>query len=373
MDKPATGWSDIRLGPNQEELWEVVPPEARELWTLPPTKIIGKPKGSATVQEFDCDIQFGFGGLHGAHRSIKKARNVKLLDVASMYPNIILHLDALGRATPKYKEILEKRLEVKHKDKKQSDALKLILNSVYGNLKNEYSILKNFAAALSVCIYGQIALYDLCKRLSPTCTIININTDGVAFTTEYEHYKEVWKEWEKDYFLTLEEDQFELFIQKDVNNYIAVQNGDIKTKGGDTSRYREDAIFKNNNARILDIALVDYLVHGKDVLSTIMEHMDQPHLYQYILQAGGTYEGTFDNDGNQYNKINRVFAAKQKKGEEPFCLFKKRRDGGMVRYADAPMNMFLWNDDCDKLDRFSKIVDLNHYYQIIKKRLERWE
>ncbi|MDT9121652.1 hypothetical protein RSW84_29815, partial [Escherichia coli] len=78
---------------------------------------------------------------------------------------IILNLQALGPATNKYHEILNKRIEVKHKDKKLSDALKLVLNSVYGNLKNQYSLLNNPNAALSVCVYGQIALYELCKRL----------------------------------------------------------------------------------------------------------------------------------------------------------------------------------------------------------------
>ena len=50
---------------------------------------------------FDNDVQFGFGGLHGAHKRIKRAENVKLLDVTSMYPNIILLLNVLGTATEK--------------------------------------------------------------------------------------------------------------------------------------------------------------------------------------------------------------------------------------------------------------------------------
>jgi hypothetical protein len=44
----------------------------------------------------------------------------------------------------------------------------------------------------------------------------------------------------------------------------------------------------------------------------------------------------------------------------------------MVRFADAPMQMYLWNGECDDIEGFEKMLDLNHYYQIITKKLERW-
>lgn len=359
LQKPLPKWSNIRV---PEWMLELVPPEVKELW-------LEKEKGSVTIQDFGNEIQFGFGGLHGAHTSIKKVKNVKLLDVTSMYPSIIILLKALGEnATKQYKEILDKRIAVKHSDKILSDALKLILNSVYGNLNNKYSLLFNPKSALSVCVYGQIALFELCKRISRFCTILNINTDGVAFIPNDDQYIQAYKQWEEEFDLQLEEKDFDLFHQKDVNNYIAVKDGNLICKGADVNRYEEDALFKNNNARILDIALVDHLVHGKDIYQSLLDHLDQPHLYQYILKAGSTYKGTFDKDGNQYNKVNRVFATKK----DGFCLYKRRHDDGLVRFADAPLNMYLWNNDCSDLADFEKIVDLNHYYQLIIKRLERW-
>jgi hypothetical protein len=66
--------------------------------------------------------------------------------------------------------------------------------------------------------------------------------------------------------------------------------------------------------------------------------------------------------------VNRVFAGKK----EGFCLYKRRHDDGLVRFADAPLNMYLWNNDCNEIETFEKIVDLNHYYQLVIKRLERW-
>src|SRR5699024_486796 len=359
LKKPLPKWSNIRV---PEWMLDLVPPDVVDLWMT-------KDKGRVTIEDFDCEIEFGFGGLHGVHKHIKKAENVTLLDVSSMYPHIILNINGLGTSTEKYKQLLDERVQIKHKDPVKSDALKLILNSVYGNLKNKYSMLNNPKCALSVCVYGQIALYELCRRISPFATIVNINTDGVAFVAHSEDYKVVWSEWEKDFNLTLEEEHFDMFVSKDVNNYIAKQGDYLTCKGGDTARYHSDALFRNNNARILDIALVDKLIYGKDVIETLQENLDQPHLYQYILQAGRTYLGTYDQDVNEHERVNRVFASKV----EGFCLYKKRPDNGLVKFADAPENMYLWNDDCSKLENFESIIDLNHYYQLVTRRLERWE
>ena len=359
LKNPLPKWHNTKV---PEEFLDLVPEEVKNLW-------FEKDKGAVTIENFNNTIQFGFGGLHGAHKEIKKAENVILLDVKSMYPHIILLLNALGHATEKYKAILDQRLKIKNVDKVLSDALKLILNSVYGNLNNKYSPLYNPKAALSVCIYGQIALYELCKKIAPFCTIININTDGVAFVPHDTAYNLAYKEWEKEFNLELEQKNYDLFVQKDVNNYIAVTNDYLECKGGDVNRYKEDALFKNNNARILDIALVDFLIHGKDVITTLEENLDKPALFQYILKAGNTYKGTSDQTGQLLEtKVNRVFAAKK----EGLCLYKQRHDSGLVRYADAPTKMFLWNHDTKDIDNFQDVIDLTHYYEIIKKRLERW-
>ena len=360
LEKPLTKWASIRI---DEWMMQIVPSEVRELW-------LEKESGSITIQMFDNDIQFGFGGLHGAHKTIKRAENVKLLDVTSMYPNIILLLNVLGTATKKYKDILQQRIAIKHIDKILSDALKLILNSVYGNLRNKYSLLLNPKAADTVCIYGQIALFDLCKTIAPFCTILNINTDGIIFIPHDDAYIEAYKDWEKDFRLQLEEKNFSQLFMKDVNNYIAVKaDGSLECKGADVNRFEKDAFFKQNNARILDIALVNKLVHGIDVTETLLEHLDKPHLFQYILKAGGTYQGSCDEKGRLLDtKVNRVFASQKEGG----CLYKLRHDNGIVRFADAPQSMFLWNQDCNEITNFKNIIDINHYYQIIIKRLERW-
>lgn len=274
-----------------------------------------------------------------------------------------------------YADMKQQRLQVKHSknpdDKKLSDALKLVLNSTYGLLGNKYSTLYNPREQLTVCIIGQCILYELAKRLSSYGTIVQANTDGIAFVPSMDGWKDIIREWEKEFNYTLEEDDYSLWIQRDVNNYIAVgEDGYITTKGGDVARYNKDKFFANNSTRILDIAIVNKLVYNKDILQSLLENLDDPKLFQYILQAGSTYKGTFDSGDNQYNKINRVFACKG----QGVKLMKKRQDDGLVHFADSPDRMWVFNEDLGKLDpaEFRDKLDLNWYYKLISKKLEAW-
>ena len=286
-----------------------------------------------------------------------------------MYPSIMINYEILGSATQLFKELRDERIRIKHTDPLRQAALKLVLNSSYGLLKQEFSLLYNPKGSTTVCAIGQCVLTDLMDRLAPTVTLLNENTDGIAFVPHTDDWKRIWKEWEADHNLTLEDDHFKLFIQRGVNDYVAVeQSGKIKVKGSDVNLYSKDSYIKPNVARINHIALVDYLVSGKDIIETYIENLDKPHLFQYVLHTGGTYDGTFDTEGNQYNKVNRVFATK--KGD--FCVYKKKGET-LAKFPNAPSTMWLWNQDTSKLENFGKIVDLNHYYDILLKKLEKWE
>lgn len=129
--------------------------------------------------------------------------------------------------------------------------------------------------------------------------------------------------------------------------------------------------FANNDIRVVQIALVDYLIHEKPVQNTIIENLDNPLLYQYVLKAGSTFQGTViadEPDKVLSTKVNRVFA-KKGKGVE---LLKKRRDGGLVKYTDTPKNMFVWNGDVSEIENFKDLIDIQWYYDLTMKNLERW-
>lgn len=369
------------------DLFSVAPPEVVDMWTGLETDIGLNREyktGKVTLDDLDCLFEFGFGGLHGVSKTGKHFYNVTLLDVASMYPNIILNLGVLGdKPTERYQEIVEKRLIAKKTDKNTADALKLVINSAYGLMKNEYSLLFNPAGAVSVCICGQIALYDLCMRLHDAgYVLVNINTDGVAFCGgDDEVYKEIQKEWEQDYNLTLEASKFTQWYQKDVNNYVAeFPGGGYKVKGGDVSTYNEPDTFdgdffeirpgytwtSTNSLGIISRCVVNKLMNGIEPDVTVQNYKDKPLLFQYVLQAGNTFAGTFDKAGKQYQKVNRVFAAKG----DGVLLQKFKEDGSHCRFADAPENMYVYNGDLSDFD--IEQVNLSYYSSLAMKVCDRW-
>lgn len=359
-----------------DEMMDNVPVEVQDMWRQLDRTIDFKfKKKKVIVEEFGNVIEFGWGGLHGAPRGVLKQENVKLQDVTSMYPSIIINLEGLGNKTEKYKDILKTSTRLKQEGRKdEREPYKLILNSTYGLLNNKYSALNNPHLSYSVCIYGQIALYVLCKRLAGIgAEIVNINTDGVAYVYEGDQDELISKEWEQEFNLSLEKDFFKSWIQKDVNNYIATkEDGYMVLKGGDVNKYYKNKYFANNDIRIVQIALVNKIVKGVPVQDTINENLDKPLLFQYVLRAGGTYKGVVLKDKPDKildTKINRIFAAKG----EGIEILKKRQDDGLVKFADAPSSMYLWNGDLGDFKNFKSIVDKQWYYNLTIEKIKAWE
>ena len=372
-------WQKLR---GLESYWrkvEGIPAEVWDMWESCTTEegIMGKGK-TKTIKAYGCSFVFGMGGLHGAPSKPGRYGRCKHKDVASMYPSSIVHLKALGTATEKYDQMRLERVAIKHTDPVKAGALKLILNSVYGNFKNRYSALNNPYASATVCIYGQIALFSLCRELSKAgYKVINANTDGVVYLEDPElndRDEQICAEWEKEFdSYKLETDYYSQWIQRDVNNYIAVEeNGKITVKGGDVNKYQTNKYFSNNSARIVQIAMVDHLVYGKPILNVFDEHLDEPMLWQYILKAGSTYKGVQNKEGEWQNKVNRVFACVDDPRIPHTKLYKIRWDDGQVNFPDVPELMYVWNEDVSKLTNFKQIIDREYYLHLVKEKLKGW-
>lgn len=375
-NKQTQHWGAHRV---PEKLWrnvDGIPSDLWDMWEelLTPEHILDKGRNT-TFQAFGCVIVAGIGGLHGAPAKPARYGKIKLADVGSMYPSIICSLNALEDATATYDGIRQERLRIKHVDKVKANALKLILNSVYGLFKAEHSNLNNPWASATVCVYGMLAIFTLSRELYEAgYKLVNINTDGVAFEddpSKGDLYEQICRKWEQEFLgLTLEVDEFDSWIQKDVNNYMATQDDYIKVKGGEVNKYHDNRFFDNNNCRILQIAMVEKLIHGTDPLETLVGRMDDPLLWQYILKAGSTYLGVQDSAGRWQNKVNRIFATRE---ELPHTkLYKIRSDGGRVNFPDVPEYMYLWNGDLADLHDFPRIVSMDHYYRLVEKKLKGW-
>lgn len=329
----------------------------------------GKSVSSFNIEVDGYNLSFGFGGLHQGEKVI--AKDVVLLDVSSMYPNIIVNNKLLDDKTSIYNDILKKRIIEKNEGNiVKSNALKLILNSVYGNFKNQYSNLYNPMAAISTCLLGQIAIFNLFDRLKNHGKIINVNTDGIAFVPKNNLWKKIAIDWIDDWELPLTHKYYTKWIQKDVNNYVALgKDGSITTKGADTSKFEYDVLGKVK-ANIVDKSIVNLLLQDLPVRETILNNLNDPKLFQIVLKNTNRFVATVDQNGIVKNKVNRVFASKN----TDTCLYRLKENGNTAKFPDAPSKMFIYNGDLDDLNikEFKEIIDIDYYEALVNKKLKNW-
>lgn len=360
-------WNDLKINPR---LFNFVPDEVKNYWANNyKNSALGKSISALNINIDGYNLSFGFGGLHQGEKVI--ADDVVLIDVSSMYPNIIINNKFLGNKTSLYNNILMDRLIEKDGGNiVKSNALKLILNSVYGNFKNQYSNLYNPFAAISTCIIGQIAIFNLFDRLKNHAKIVNINTDGISFIPKNNLWKKIAVDWMDDWELPLTHKYYSKWIQKDVNNYVALgKDGSITTKGADTSKFEYDVLGKVK-ANIADKCIVDFLLQDIPIRKTILNNLNNPKLFQIILKNTNKFVATVNQNGIATNKVNRIFAAKN----TYTCLYRMKENGNIVRFPDAPSEMYIYNEDLDKLDikEFKKFIDIDYYVDLVEKKLKNW-
>lgn len=182
--------------------------------------------------------QFGFGGLHQALIKFGST-NLINMDVASLYPSLLVIYGLMSRGAAKnpksYEEVYHTRLKAKKEGKTLLNlGLKLILNGSVGAFLSEYNPLFDTWANSTICVYGQLLLYILAKRLFDLgCNIVQVNTDGIMIEKRDDvDYMKVCEEWQEQTKLTLEFDDIAILQQNNVNNYYCeFTNGKIKSKG----------------------------------------------------------------------------------------------------------------------------------------------
>lgn len=295
--------------------------------SIPDAKLFGAGKGSKGMtldlilktSYGSCPVTYAWGGVHGAKPcvTVEETENRVIInqDVGSLYPNSMINFGYCSRSMEDpeaYVKLVKKRLGYKHAgDKKRANALKLVVNTVYGAMLNLYNALADRWAGRSVCISNQLAMTMLIVQLAEQCEtidFININTDGIMFTidkSEVELSEMIVATWCEITKFEMERDDFKKVIQKDVNNYIGITpDGSFKTKGGYVSLYK-GGNFKTNSLQIIDKAIVDYLVHGIPAEQTI-NACEDIFAFQQIVKTGGTYEGSYHYIDN-YNHVKTIY------------------------------------------------------------------
>lgn len=308
---------------------------------------------------------FAWGGLHGALPKYKDEGIILCCDVASLYPSIMIEYDYISRNVKnplKYTEIRDTRLELKRKKDPKQAPYKIVLNSTYGAMKDQYNPLYDPLMANNVCLAGQLLLLDLIEKIEPYCKLIQSNTDGLFMKVEKESdidlIKEVAKEWETRTRLDLEWDVYEKIYQKDVNNYIIIDKDQkYKSKGAYVKKLNN----LDYDLPIVNKAMIEYFTKDIPVEKTINE-CDQLREFQKISKVSNKYMYALYGEEKLPEKVLRVFASND---EDAKGVFKVKTEERIEKIGNTPPRCFINNDNVIDL-KVPDYLDKEYYIEIAK-------
>ena len=247
---------------------------------------------------------FGTGGIHAAPEDGRACiatpeRAVITVDVSSYYPNVAvenrLAPEHLGQAfVSVYATLRDRKAAYKAQGLKQEETTaKLSANAVFGKGGSKFSCLSDPAFMLGITINGQLLLCVLAEQLAkvPTLVMVQANTDGITLCVDRVYMPQVdaiVKWWEQSTSLTLDYDKWSKFFQRDVNNYLAVDE-DGKCKGKGAFEWRigldgRDSWHKNQSHKIITIAAEELLVNGTPIAETVYA-CDDAFKFMHTLKA----------------------------------------------------------------------------------------
>jgi len=182
-----------------------------------------------------CPCVVGLGGIHAAVPSYKETatdeRAILMQDIGSYYPSLIINNGYMSRAVADpsvYKTFYDMRMSAKAAgDKATAEAAKLVLNTTYGTMKDQYNKMFDPMQATRVCLSGQLYIIDLIENIyrvaGESLTLIQLNTDGWVVSCPRESLRTVQQAveaWQARTGLVVETDEVAVIVQANVNNYV---------------------------------------------------------------------------------------------------------------------------------------------------------
>lgn len=313
--------------------------------------------------------KFAWGGIHGAKEKYYGEGIFVNVDVASYYPALMIEYNYSSRSISdpnKYREIRDKRIELKKNKDPMQLPYKIVLNGTYGAMKDKYNPLYDPRQANNVCVAGQLLLLDLIEHVEVAnkFELIQSNTDGVMFKLkdmrDLELLKSICSEWENRTRMVLEYDIFTKIYQKDVNNYITVEaNGKYKSKGA----YVKKLTSLDYDLPIVNKALVDHFISEIPIEDTIMNCNDLKE-FQKIVKLSSKYKFAVHNGEVLKEKTLRVFASRRMNDDR---VYKVKIDKP-EKIANTPDKCFIINDDVNKME-VPRALNKKWYIEMAYKRL----
>jgi DNA polymerase len=332
---------------------------------------------------------FGWGGVHGAREQYTGEGYFINMDVASLYPSLMIRYNLHSRSCnpAKFNDIVDMRLRYKAEKNPLQAPLKIVINGTYGAMKDKNNPLYDPRQANNVCVYGQLLLLDLMEHLESYCQIIQSNTDGILIRMPdgqnpddfFSLIDDICFEWETRTGLKLEFDEYKKVFQKDVNNYVIVDfEGKHKSKGA----YVKKLSRLDYDLPIVNRALIEFMLHKVPVEVTISKCDDLLEFqqvkkisskYDCILhgvkwdQRGRTKAPNLSGAFKINEKCVRAFASKL--DEDGGLMMVHAKTKNPAKISETPEHAFLWNDSVNGV-KCPDYLDKSWYIELARKRLK---
>lgn len=164
-------------------------------------------------------------------------------------------------------------------NKLAAEALKIVINAIYGKFGFEMFFLFDRFAQMQVTINGQLMVMMVVEALElDGIHVISANTDGIIVKlpkNKEEDFKRITDDWCAQNKLGADSEQYKLFVTRDINNYFNIQSNDkIEYKGSlDPHQYLKD-LKKGYDMPVVAKAVFEYFAHGISVMETLRNHKD---------------------------------------------------------------------------------------------------
>lgn len=167
-------------------------------------------------------------------------------------------------------------------NKLSAEALKIVINAIYGKFGSDTFWLYDRFAQMQVTINGQLMTMMVVEALElEGIHVISANTDGIIVKlprNKEKEFKEITDNWCSTNKMTADSERYKVFIRRDVNNYFNIQEskkGDkIEYKGAlDPKQYLKD-LKKGYDMPIVAKAVFEYFANNIPIMETLRNHKD---------------------------------------------------------------------------------------------------
>lgn len=330
---------------------------------------------------FDNDVVMADGGLHSVFRVPKVGKengNLYIeadeewglfnVDASSCYPSCMIFCGAMSRAIKepqRFEALFKRRLVLKQipkkdwtpEDKLFVPAAKLVLNTTYGAMGNEYLPLYDDYMRSKTCRIGQLILlavaHSMCDA-APELKVIQTNTDGILVyckRSSLSLIEERVHEFEKLSGFTFDIEEDAKLWQLNVNNYIAQStDGSLKLKGGSfvteiwqkgTNRLRPLGL------HVIAKAQIEYYVNGTNPIAYLLDNANVNDMC-LVCTKGDKYKSMVQKNADGDDKLGKVSRVLAVTDERLGVVKKQKMVDGVLREdtcAQCPPHALVMNDD----------------------------